>query len=66
MTVHAEHKFVMSEIKVTQIEQDFWIFYTDWCAGKERISRKQNTNDDTDVHTLAKKCRRYRRKKLHR
>jgi hypothetical protein len=35
MTVHAEHEFVMCEIKITQIEQEFWIFYTDGRAGEK-------------------------------
>jgi hypothetical protein len=53
MTVHAEHELVMCEIKITQIEQEFWIFYTDGGAGEKRISRKQNANNDADVHALA-------------
>ena len=53
MAVHAEHEFMMCEIKITQIKQEFWIFYTNGCAGEKCISCKQNANNDADVHTLA-------------
>ena len=44
---------MLCEIKITQIQQEFWIFYANGRTGQEGPGSKKDACNDPDIHTLA-------------